>query len=280
MPAAPSEARPAPSWRAQALQDALAAIRPGIVVEVRAQVESTNTALVERARGGDAGPCLLVAEHQTGGRGRLGRSWQSSADASLTFSLAQPLAPTDWSGLSLAVGLAIADALDPPRPGRAPRLGLKWPNDLLVVDPQGERKAGGILIETVAAGAARVAVIGVGLNLAPQPVDAPSTGYGWLGEIEPGLDPPAALARVAPALMRALLAFERDGFAPLRARYAARDRLAGRAVTTTLPGLAAGVAEGVDAQGVLWVRVAGQRLAVASGEVSVRAAATGGAAPC
>jgi BirA family biotin operon repressor/biotin-[acetyl-CoA-carboxylase] ligase len=281
VPAASPVVAPAlPLWRAQALQDALAAIRPGIEVEVRAQVESTNSALVERARGGDASACLLVAEHQTGGRGRLGRSWQSSPGASLTFSLALPLAPPDWSGLSLAVGLALADALDPPRPGTAPRLGLKWPNDLQVVDPRGDRKAGGILIETVAAGTARVAVTGVGLNLAPQPVDAPSTGYGWLGEIDPGLDPPTALARVAPALLRALLAFERDGFAPLRARYAARDRLAGRAVTTTLPGLAAGIAEGVDAQGVLWLLAAGQRHAVASGEVSVRAAAPGGAAPC
>lgn len=281
MPAAPHGIVSAPpSWRAQALGQALAAIRPGIAVEVRPQVESTNTALVERARAGDATPRLLVAEHQTGGRGRLGRTWHSRAGASLTFSLALALAPPDWSGLSLAVGLALADAIDPPRAGRALRLGLKWPNDLLVVDPQGDRKAGGILIETVAAGAARVAVVGVGLNLALQPLDAPGTGYGWLGEVAPGLDAPAALARIAPALLRALLAFERDGFAPLRERYTARDRLAGRAVTTTLPGLPAGVADGVDARGVLWVRAGGQRHAVASGEVSVRAAAPGDAAPC
>lgn len=281
MPAALHEvAPPPPSWRAQALQEALAAIRPGITVEVRTQVESTNTALVERARAGDATPCLLVAEHQSRGRGRLGRTWQSRPGASLTFSLGLPLAPHDWSGLSLAVGLALADAIDPPRAGHAPRLGLKWPNDLLVIDRRGDRKAGGILIETVAAGAARVAVVGVGLNLAPQPLDAPSTGYGWLGEVDPALDAPAALARLAPALLRALLAFERDGFAPLRERYAARDRLAGRAVTTTLPGLPAGVADGVDARGVLWVRALGQRHALASGEVSVRAAVRGDAAPC
>ncbi len=281
MPAAPTGVASAPaSWRAQALQTALDAIRPGVAVEVRAQAESTNLALVERARAGDATPCLLVAEHQTRGRGRLGRAWQSSPGASLTFSLALPLAPCDWSGLSLAVGLALADALDPPRPPLAPRLGLKWPNDLLVIDPKGDRKAGGILIETVASDGQRVAVIGVGLNLAPQPVDAPSTGYGWLGEIDRALDAPTALARVAPALLSALLAFERDGFAPLRARYAARDRLAGRAVTTTLAGLPAGIAEGVDAQGVLWVRSAGQRHAVASGEVGVRIAAPGAAAPC
>ena len=64
-------------------------------------------------RSADVQPCLLVAEQQTRGRGRLGRGWIASAGASLTFSLALPLAPEEWSGLSLAVGLALAEALDP-----------------------------------------------------------------------------------------------------------------------------------------------------------------------
>ena len=123
-----------------------------------ARSESTNSELLERARDrpdaqvgpvlGDAAPtvpgvsaarqadtqpCLLVAEHQTAGRGRLGRSWQSARGASLTFSLALPLAPRDWSGLSLAVGVALAEALQPAGRDAPWRLGLKWPNDLWLV---------------------------------------------------------------------------------------------------------------------------------------------------
>lgn len=256
-----------------ALARELGAIVPGLAVAAHAEVDSTNTRLVERARAGDAQPLLLVAGHQSAGRGRRGHHWQSQPGASLTFSLALALAPRTWSGLSLAVGLAIAEALDPQRPPSPPRLGLKWPNDLLVVDAQGDRKVGGILIETVPCGAARVAVVGVGLNLAPQPVQDLSTGYGCLAELDATLDAPAALGRVAPALARAMLAFERDGFAPLRARFAARDRLAGRAVTTTLADLPQGIAEGVDDEGVLWIRSGAQRHPVAAGEVSVRAAA-------
>ena len=115
-------------------------------------------------------PCLLVAEEQTRGRGRLGRGWIASAGASLTFSLALPLAPEEWSGLSLAVGLALAEALDPMvQPGAPPRIGLKWPNDLWLVDGPGRgRKLGGILIETVSVGHRRMCVLGVGLNVLPQ----------------------------------------------------------------------------------------------------------------
>ena len=285
------------SWGAEALRQLLAGLSPGLAVEVVASVGSTNTELLERARrdgaaGIAASPGLLVAEHQTQGRGRQGKPWQSAVGASLTFSLALALAPADWSGLSLAVGLALAEALDPPRPGQAPRLGIKWPNDLLLRDnpaagarsgpPRIGRKLGGILIETVQVGRQRLAVVGVGLNLWPQTPDPDAPALSWgqacLQEIAPGLTAPAALACVAAPLLRALLDFERAGFAPLRPRFEARDLLAGRAVPTTLPGLPGGVADGVDDSGTLWLRVPGaaggvaeQRLPVGSGEVSLRA---------
>lgn len=270
------------------LQRALQAIVPQLAVQAAAEVDSTNTRLVERVRGGETSPCLLAALQQTAGRGRQGRQWQSQAGASLTFSLALALAPRSWSGLSLAVGVAIADALDPPRAAAPPRLGLKWPNDVLIVDARGHRKVGGILIETVSAAEQRVAVIGVGLNLAPQPVAAapasvtamPSMGHGWLGELDPACDPAGVLARVAPALLREVVAFEQAGFTPLRGRYMARDLLAGRAVTTTLPGVPGGIAEGVDDEGVLWVNAEGRRCPIGAGEVSVRADSLAGARAC
>lgn len=296
------------NWGAEALWEQLLPLLPGLSVEVVARVDSTNTRLLERARelsgtrdapitrpgeleratpgpatphgrrGADVMPCLLVAEQQLRGRGRLGRDWVSSAGASLTFSLSLPLAPADWSGLSLAVGLALADALDPLADDTAaPRINLKWPNDLWLLDAPGRgRKLGGILIETVTVGRHRMCVVGVGLNVLPQPTPVPGApelthGYACLQEIAAEATAPAVLARVAEPLVRGLLAFQAEGFAPLVARYARRDLLVGRTVTTTLADVPAGVAEGVDERGALRVR-AGELHHVVSGEVSVRLA--------
>lgn len=271
------------NWQAEALWLRLVALLPGISVEVLPTAASTNTTLLDRARqGADTQPCLLVAQTQTQGRGRMGREWHSAPGASLTFSLALPLAPSDWSGLSLAVGLALADALDPRTgTGTAPRIGLKWPNDLWVIDGPGYgRKLGGILIETVAAGSQRMAVVGVGLNVLPLPaaadtLSAMSQGHASLHEIEPRLDAPGALARVAEPLLQALLRFQAGGFAPLTDAYARRDVLRGQPVHTLQADSSADEdidtwADGVDTQGALLLRRAGQVQRVLSGEVSVR----------
>ena len=270
------------AWDAEGLWQTLEPLAPGLSVEVLARVESTNSTLLERIRAGDSAPCLLVAEEQTRGRGRSGRSWQSVPGASLTFSLALPIRAADWSGLSLAVGLAVAEALDPCPPGELPHIGLKWPNDLML-SASGQagfvhaHKLGGILIESLPVAGQRMAVIGIGINIAPQ-LDSPdaaglSQGYAGLQSLHPGLDAAGTLARVARPLLVAVQAFERDGFAPLRECFASRDVLAGRPVTTTLPDLPAGTADGVDADGALGLNVDGRRHRVASGEVSVRPAA-------
>ena len=256
-------------------------------VLVRRSVESAAFG----RRAADLQPCLLVAEHQSAGRGRQGRTWKSVPGASLTFSLGLPLALADWSGLSLAVGVALCEALDPPGPlgaratqprtdpANAPRLGLKWPNDLWLVNAGGSagagtgagRKLGGILIETVAAGTQRLAIIGIGLNVLPFAATDTSTGFATLRELDAQATAPAALARIALPLVQALKSFERDGFSAFAARFAARDLLCGRVVRTTRPDVPQGVARGVSAQGALLVEMAGgSTVAVASGEVSVR----------
>ena len=264
-------------WNAQALWQELLPLLPGLNVEVLASVDSTNTQLLERARrsngrrNDDMQPCLLVAETQTQGRGRQGRAWHSSAHRSLTFSLALSLNPPTWSGLSLAVGMALADALDPPEGDAPPRLGLKWPNDLWLLDAPGRgRKLGGILIETLAVGEQRMAVIGIGLNVMPQTAGADLPfGSACLQELQPQIDVPQVLHRVALPLVRALKRFEHEGFAPLARAYARRDLLLGQPVSTTYPGVPEGVAEGIDEQGALRVR-AGALHTLVSGEVSVR----------
>jgi BirA family biotin operon repressor/biotin-[acetyl-CoA-carboxylase] ligase len=250
----------------------LQALLPGVWVEHRAHTDSTSTRLVERLRAGDTRPGLLVADAQSGGRGRQGRRWQSSPGASLTFSLALPLAPRDWAGLSLAVGVALADALDP---APAPAIMLKWPNDLWLPDGAagGGRKLGGVLIETVTVAARRWVVAGVGLNLQAQPTKGLNSGFACLQELEPGAAMPVVLQRVAPALLQALQRFEREGFAAFADGFARRDLLRGQAVSTTAADLPQGVADGVDADGALRLRVDGVIQRLLSGEVSVRLAA-------
>ena len=292
-------------WDAQALWRELEPWLPGLSVEVVARTASTNTALLERARirraglddddggvqphaGIDVLPCLLVAEHQTGGRGRHGRTWQSAPGASLTFSLSMPIAAADWSGLSLALGVALAEALDPPAAtgSGVPRLGIKWPNDLWLLDPAAAtgsagsaepapvgRKLAGILVETVMAGPHRLAVVGIGINILPLPPQAmseTSTGYACLQEIEPQASAPATLARVVLPVVRSLRRFEREGFAGFRAAFQARDLLAGRRVHTSGTGLPEGVARGVSESGALLLQTDDGLHTVASGEVSVR----------
>jgi BirA family biotin operon repressor/biotin-[acetyl-CoA-carboxylase] ligase len=304
-----------PLWHADDLWQQLEPYLPGLSVEVLARAESTNSLLLARARQGsgrrdapvstpgeleamhrrgsvadgvggpfgrrtgDTQPCLLVAEQQTLGRGRQGRAWHAAAAASLTFSIGLPLSPRDWCGLSLAVGVALADALEAPDPGGAPRIGLKWPNDLWLLEGPGcGRKLGGTLIETVAVGQRRMVVVGVGLNIKalpalPEPRDM-SSGFASLQEIDPAASAPSVLHRIALPLVRSILQFEREGFAGFAGAYERRDLLRGQVVNVVGPRgepVFAGLVEGVAANGALRVREAGGAVhEISSGEVSVR----------
>ena len=253
-------------WPAEPIWDAVAPLLPGFSVEILPEIDSTNSELMRRARAGRLEPVLLVGERQSAGRGRLGRSWMSGAQGatSLTFSLGLALAPADWSGLSLAVGVAVAEQLHP-------AVQLKWPNDLWV----GGRKLAGILIETASFGegsaAKRYAVMGVGINLAP-PADAglPVAPIG-LQELVPAAQAGAVLLRLAAPLVQAIQAFESYGFAPFQARFNARDALRDRAVV--LSDGTAGTAHGASEAGALLVHTAVGMKIVTSSEVSVRPAA-------
>ena len=251
------------SWPGEAVWQAVEPLLPGFTVEVLPELDSTNTELMRRARAGRTEPVLLVAECQTAGRGRLGRGWASAPGDSLTFSLGLQLAPADWSGLSLAVGVALAEALHP-------QVGLKWPNDLWV----GSRKLGGILIETASANAdaraPRYAVIGVGINVRVPAPGSYSTPPAWLDELLPKVGAGAALLRIARPLVEAVQAFETFGYAPFRARFDARDVLRDRAVV--LSDGTTGSAHGTTETGGLLVHTAAGMTAVTSAEVSVRPA--------
>jgi len=282
-------------WPAEAIWEAVAPALPGFTVEVLPEIDSSNSELMRRFKGSPGRPpqpepLLLVAEQQSAGRGRLGRVWQSQRGDCLMFSLGLPLQPLDWSGLSLAVGVSLADSLEPlpagqTRPAGWPRIGLKWPNDLWLSTPQGERKLAGILVETASTGGLRHVVIGMGVNIRPVTLAAGSGAApasaavppGSLQDLDPGLDAASALLRIVPALVQTVLAFEQFGFAPFQARFAARDVLAGRAVQ--LSDGSHGTAHGVSDTGALRVQTANGMTEVTSAEVSVRPT-TPKALPC
>ena len=263
------------NWPAEDLWLAMVTQQPGLTVEVLPEIDSTNTELMRRARAGQTEPVLLVAETQTAGRGRLGRPWHGEVGHALTFSLGLMLKPSDWSGLSLAVGLSLARSLDPQGD-----LGvrLKWPNDLWVKRPNtstGWGKLAGILIETAlppgvghGSDQGRYCVVGVGINIAPPVAEGLSTAPLGLQDLQNGITAPQALMKVAEPLLATLLAFERTGFAPLQNAFNARDAL--HNLPVTLSDGRSGVASGVDATGALLVETDQGQETISSSEVSVR----------
>jgi BirA family biotin operon repressor/biotin-[acetyl-CoA-carboxylase] ligase len=244
-------------WPAEAIWEQVYPWLPDFTVEILPELDSTNSELMRRARAGQTEPTLLVAERQTAGRGRMGRVWQSQPGDSLTFSLGLPLAPKDWSGLSLAVGLSLAESLHP-------QVGLKWPNDLWVQ----EHKLGGILVEAASMGGRSQVVIGVGLNILPRPAGGMNTPPAALSELLPQISAPEALALVAATLVQTVMAFEHTGFGPLQKRFEARDVLKGRRVHTSDG--TQGISLGVSALGALRLQTDAGVLDIHSSEVSVR----------
>lgn len=246
-------------------------------LEVAWSIDSTNSELLRRPTPAQ-GVAVLLAERQTGGRGRRGRVWASPLAAHLYLSLSRSFGGglARLGGLSLVAGIAAVEALQ--GLGYA-AVRLKWPNDLVVLDGDGLRKLGGLLIEGGGeyAGPAR-AVIGLGLNVRMPAAAAASINQPW-SDLS-GLAGGRAVARdtVAAALLERLLPaldeFDAAGLAPFLDRYAAFDALAGQAVSVhgadaTHQGIALGLAD----DGALRVRLDdGEERRFHAGEVSVRRA--------
>ncbi len=287
-------------WPLEAIWEAVVPGLPGFTAEVLPRIDSSNSELMRRFKGSASAaprpePTLLVAEEQTAGRGRLGRSWLSQRGDSLMFSLGLPLQPADWSGLSLAVGVSVADSLEPGTStgkigNTTPRIGLKWPNDLWLAgnnsgkDHKAEpsySKLAGILVETASWEGLRYVVIGVGINIralelpalplpdttGPLQASAPLPP-GHLQALLPEMDAAQTLLRVVPPLVQTVQAFEQFGFAPFQARFARRDVLSGRAVA--LSDGSVGTACGVGENGALLVHTLAGMKEVTSSDVSVR----------
>lgn len=144
------------------------------------------------------GPALVVADRQTAGRGRLGRSWQAAPGAAVLMSIVWPIdmQRASHDRISMLAGLAVAQAVEAIVPSAAVR--IKWPNDV-VIDG---RKLAGILIESVK----DACVIGIGLNVRPVETDDPviAASAVSLAELGARADRPAVIERIAIALHRVI----------------------------------------------------------------------------
>lgn len=273
-------ARPVSLLDPEAIRAALSpAARRGLAaLEVAWSIDSTNSALLARetpARGAD----VLLAERQTGGRGRRGRAWASPLAANIYLSLARRFGGglSRLAGLSLVAGVAAAEALHDLGFGG---VRVKWPNDLVVADAGGGlRKLGGLLVEGGGEGGGPArAVVGLGLNVAMPAAHAAAIDQPWtdLATLAGGAPPSrnAVAAAVLERWLPAFDAFDAGGLAPFLPRYARVDALDGRAVRVhAADGVRDGTALGLGADGALRVRDArGEVFAVHAGDVSVRAA--------
>ena len=240
-------------------------------IHVLDSVDSTNSVLMAAALGGAADGTLFCAEHQHAGRGRRGRQWHSVPGGSLTFSVLWRFDTglQSLAGLSLAVGLAIARAVN--RHGRHTAR-LKWPNDILV----DYRKLAGILVEVQGdMHGAAFAVVGIGLNVRLNEAqrDGVDQAVVDLAEMGVTVGRNQLLADCLRELNAALSVFRRHGFAGLREEWLALDAYSGRAVALALPDARSvhGVACGVDETGAFLLRDVQSRLShYSGGEISLR----------
>ncbi len=236
-------------------------------VEVVDATPSTNAALAERARAGEEPGLVLVTEHQTAGRGRLDRAWETPARSSLTFSvlLRPDVPPTSWTWLPLLTGYAVQAALA----DRLPDIALKWPNDVLVDADSGlGRKLCGILVERVETEAGPMAVVGVGINV-DQTLDELPIALATSVSLETGepVERTGLLGQVLGSLhgLQGLL----DDVDSLRRAYADVCVTLGKTVDVHLPAgdVRRGEALDIDAAGALVVGTDDGAFTVAAGDV-------------
>ena len=231
-------------------------------LEVVAETGSTNADLLARAASGaDISGAVLVAEHQSAGRGRRGRTWSAAPrdQISMSVGVSAVEVPVDrWGWLSLATGLAVVDAI---ADLTGVDVGLKWPNDVL--GGSGPGKVAGILAEV----ARPAIVVGVGLNVHAVPADVDrAVSLCDLGSARPHR------GQVIVALLQALdtrVAQWRCADPRLERDYRARSLTIGASVRAYLPGdvTVEGTATGIDEQGRLHIDTGGSAVVVSAGDV-------------
>jgi BirA family transcriptional regulator, biotin operon repressor / biotin---[acetyl-CoA-carboxylase] ligase len=234
---------------------------PTIVLDV---VDSTNAQALRLAKAGERGPLWIVAKEQRRGRGRRGRAWISPVgNLYATLMLTDPAPASAAPQLAFVAALALHDAAVAGAPALAPRLALKWPNDLLCVG----RKIAGILVEGEGEPVAVAIGIGVNCRAHPDATELPATDFAAAGA---EVDAATLFWHLAAAMQARLALWNRGaGFAEVRAAWLSRALGLGQAIRVRLAEReATGCFETIDEAGRLVLRTAtGEVEAVAAGDV-------------
>lgn len=237
-------------------------------VEVVDESPSTNAAVAERARAGEADGLVLVAERQTAGRGRLDRSWESPARAGLTFSILvrPPLDAARWPWLPLLTGLAVSAGVR--RISGLTGVSVKWPNDVLV----DQAKLAGILLERIDTPGGAAAVLGVGINVSTTASELPvptATSLALAGADVDRLELLGIVLDEIAGVYESWLTAGGEVGHGLRDAYLAECGTVGEVVSVTMPdgGSLTGRVTGIDVSGRLEVETDQGRVAVGAGDV-------------
>jgi BirA family transcriptional regulator, biotin operon repressor / biotin---[acetyl-CoA-carboxylase] ligase len=224
-----------------------------------AELDSTNSEARRLAEAGEPRPVWIIAEHQTAGRGRRGRVWDTASGNLAATLLLRPEAPAAVIGqLSFAAALAAAETASHFAAQAA--ITVKWPNDVLA----NGQKLAGILLESAPGWLA----IGIGINLSSYPsgTEFPATSLVQLGATPPTAD--AALTVLAARFAHWYALWMSEGFETLRAAWLARAGGLGLPIRARLPNeTRTGVFEGIDGAGALLLNEQGRVSAIAAGEV-------------
>lgn len=237
------------------------------------EVDSTNLYLLRAAREGAGSGCVCVAEFQTAGRGRRGRTWVSPYGSNLYLSLLWRFSEgaSALGGLSLAIAVAVAKSLE--------NLGvedvaIKWPNDILISG----KKVAGILLDVAGetTGPCHV-VIGVGVNYQMPTKAAEHIEQPWIDLVQAGVNVGRnkCVAVLLHQLTSAVTSYQREGLAPFHQEWSKRDITFGKPVRIFFgEQQVEGTSQGIDEHGQLLLDHQGSVRAYASGEVSLRLVAT------
>lgn len=235
--------------------------------QVFEEIDSTNEYLLKHYRTLEQGSVCL-AERQTAGRGRRGRTWYSPESENVYFSLLWRYEATEISqvsALSLVVALVLAEAFEALN---IPDIQIKWPNDIYY---QG-KKMGGILIENRLDNTGSYLVIGVGLNLGMDQVDQNVVNQPYADLKSYHLDRNQLLVKILPELQKNLKIYPLVGFEHYLERWQQYDIFHGKPVKLIAGETEIhGISQGINEHGELLLQQGEQLIPYAIGEMSLRA---------
>ncbi len=240
-------------------------------IELFADIDSTNRYLMNESRPHEVGALICLAESQSNGRGRRGRTWVSPFASNVYLSIKWQYAggPMSLSGLSLALGVAVMRVLSG---YGCEDIGLKWPNDIYWRN----RKLGGILVELAGdvSGPCDV-VAGLGLNVSMPEHSDRDIDQPWI-DLQHVLNTRTPsrndlVARLIEQMLHVLHHYPEQGFTIYQQEWQRWDIVKGKSVCLSLPGSEKqGIVQGVDAEGALLLDTGHTVETINSGEISLR----------